>query len=98
MTHPKIKRKRRTPFQVWFHAKCDEIFSCAFDPDICDFKSINHLAEKAGLAHQTVAKAYAHETLHPRLETVWKLCKAIGMDIELVKEEIEARPRLRIAQ
>jgi DNA-binding phage protein len=77
---------RRTPFERWYFSVCDDIFLAAFDPDICNYQSINELAGTAGLAWATVYRAHNHQTKHPRLETLWRLARAVGMDISLIKE------------
>jgi DNA-binding phage protein len=67
-----------------------EIFSVAFDPDICDFATVNDLADEAGLCWATVDNLYRGTTKEPRLSTFFKLCKAVGMDINLVKEGLRS--------
>lgn len=68
-----------------------EIFSVAFDPDICGFSTVNDLADEAGLCWATVDNMYRRQTKEPRLSTFFKLCKAVGMDINLVKEGLRGR-------
>jgi DNA-binding phage protein len=96
--NPRLRRGRRTPFQVWFHSVCDDIFRAAFAEDVCNYQSINAVADAAGLSHETVRKAYAQETIYPRLETLWKLCKAVDMDINIVIDEMPRKVLLKIVR
>lgn len=61
-----------------------DIFDAAFDEDICGFSTINELADAAGLSWQTVDRFYRGITFEPRHSTIFKLCKAVQMDITLV--------------
>ena len=67
-----------------------DIFDAAFDPDICGFATINELANSAGLAWTTVDNLYRGVTKDPKHQTIFKLCKAIQMDLDLAKEAIRA--------
>lgn len=70
-----------------------DIFECAFDPDICEFATITDLAYAAGLSVSTVHKLYRGHTFEPRGSTLFKLCKAIQMDVALVQQGFaEATP------
>ena len=65
-----------------------DIFEAAFDPDICGFATTNELAEEAGLSWTTVDRLYRGLTKRPHHWTIYRLAKAVKMDIELVKEVI----------
>jgi DNA-binding Xre family transcriptional regulator len=68
-----------------------DIFNAAFDEDICGFATVNELADAAGLSWQTVDNLYRGKTFEPRHSTIFKLCKAIQMDINLVEENYDTR-------
>ena len=65
-----------------------DIFEAAFDPDICGYATINELADNAGLCWQTVDRLYRNLTKRPSHQTIYGLAKAVGMDLQLVKEEL----------
>jgi transcriptional regulator with XRE-family HTH domain len=64
-----------------------DIFDAAFDIDICGFTTINSLADAAGLSWTTVDNLYRGRTTEPRYSTIYKLAKAVKMDLRFVKEE-----------
>jgi len=87
------KLRSRPPLRVlspnwdkFLHQLRKDIFDCAFDIDICGFQTIGDLAAKAGVCYNTVANLFHGITKEPRLHTIFKLCRAIKMDMGLVRE------------
>lgn len=66
------------------HAIVDEVYAMS-DTD-CGW-TWSQLADHAGLAYQTVANLGDRKTLRPQFRTVWRLCKAVGMDLVLKKSK-----------
>lgn len=64
-----------------------EIFEAAYDMDICNFTE-EELAAKAGLAVTTVWRLRTGQTKEPRYSTIFKLAKAVKMDLGLLKEAL----------
>jgi DNA-binding phage protein len=91
----RIKRKPYVPtytsYAKWLEEQLSDIFNAAFDEDICGFENINQLAEEANLAWDTVYNLRNHYTRFPQMQTIFKLCLAIKMDINLVKEDMALR-------
>lgn len=85
----------KSVFQSCLYRIKDEIFSLAFDIDICGFTTINSLADSANLSHATVKRLYEGDTKEPRLSTIFKLAKAIKMDLGLLKEELGIKKKRR---
>ncbi len=79
------KRHRRKPYEMWRDQLLDDIFESA--RDVWHF-SMSDLTEHSGLASATVYRYRDRKVVHPRLQTVFKLCRAVGMDIEIVKEDL----------
>lgn len=75
-------------FRQHLRGLLDDIFEAAFDEDICGFNSENDLADAAGVCWGTVHNLYSRQTKEPRHSTIWKLCKAVKMDIELAREQL----------
>lgn len=65
-----------------------EIFDLAFDQEVCAYATIEDLAHASKLCPATVHRLYQGITKEPRLSTIYKLARAIKMDIELVKEAV----------
>jgi len=47
----------------------------------------SQLSDHSGLAYQTVANLGDRKTMRPQFRTVWRLCKAVGMDLVLKKSK-----------
>lgn len=75
-----------------------EIFDAAFDVDVCGFQTVNQLADAANLGWTTVDNLRCGSTKEPRLRTIYKLCKAVKMDIALVHEELGIKRKKRKLQ
>jgi transcriptional regulator with XRE-family HTH domain len=78
---------RRTAFETWFEQWLRDIFDSA--DEVWNY-SIAELAAHAKLSVSVVYRYKNREVTEPRLRTVRKLCHAVGMDIEIVKEEMAA--------
>lgn len=70
------------------HAVVDEIFEISFESHELSW---HQLAAEAGLAYQTVYNLGMRETRWPQFKTIYKLAKAVGFEIELVKNKDEAK-------
>lgn len=82
-----VRKPRELTFKAFLKQTLTDIFDAAFDMDICNF-TLEELASEAGLASSTVRRLYRAETKEPRLHTIFKLCRAIKMDISFVKEDL----------
>jgi hypothetical protein len=80
---PKWSRAEREYFAE-LHRIVDEVFSEA--ADTYDW-TWSKLATHAELCYATVAKLGDRETKWPRYSTIYKLCKAVGIDLVLVKQK-----------
>jgi DNA-binding phage protein len=78
-------------FKQWFKQLKDDIFEIAFEPTLCGMQTINELAKAADLSWMTVQRLYDGKTKQPRLETIHKLCRAVGMDLRCVKPPHQKR-------
>ena len=83
---------RPTRFQSHLKEIVTEIFDLAFDPDVCGYLTEVDLAAKAGLASPTINRLRRGETKEPRHSTIFKLAKAIKMDLGLLEEALVANP------
>lgn len=45
-------------------------------------------AKRAGLAYTTVYNLGMRITRYPQLRTIYKLAKAVGMDVKIIKEKV----------
>ena len=77
-------RKRRTAYEIWQDRLLTEIFA---EAEGLWMWSLPELAAEAGLATSTVYKLYHRETKWVRSTTLFALCEAIGMDLQLVRRE-----------
>lgn len=68
----------------------DDVFEAAYDPTVCGFKKME-LPRKAKLSYTTVHNLRTGKTRDPRFSTVLKLCRAVGMDPELAREQLGVR-------
>lgn len=81
-------------FRQAYRQLLTDIFDAAWDPDICNYGTVNELAAAAGLNWVTVSRLWDHccraktGTQEPRLSTVFKLAKAVGMDLTLAREAL----------
>ena len=89
--HPEDKRpnapkwtKTERAYFTDLHAIVDEIFVEAVDTFDWTW---SQLASHAELCHQTVARLGDRETKWPRFSTVYKLCKAVGIDLVLQRQK-----------
>ena len=85
----------KSPFESHLYNIKREIFDLAFDINVCGFTTINSLATAANLSHATVKRLYEGDTREPRLSTIFKLARAIKMDLGLLKEELGIKKRKR---
>ena len=75
------------------HAIIDKVFSVAAD----EFEwTWSQLAIHAGLAWETVARLGDRETKWPRFSTVWRLCKAVGWDLQPIEQPKNKRQVLEL--
>lgn len=77
-----------TTFKAFLKQTLTDIFNAAFDADICGFVTEEDLASEARLCVSTVNRLRRGLTKEPRLSTVFKLCRAVKMDLAIVKEGI----------
>ena len=70
-------------FDPWLRQLLKDIFESA--DEVWDM-SIADLAYNAGLHYQTVLRIRNKQTKEPKMRTVYKLCKAVGMDMRIVQE------------
>jgi DNA-binding phage protein len=75
-------------FDPWLRQLLRDIFESA--DDVWGM-STAELAREADLCWQTVHKIRNKITKEPRLRTVFKLCKAVGMDLKLVRQSLRKR-------
>lgn len=75
-------------FKTFLKEIVNEIFEAAFDIDICGFSTEEDLATKARMSTSTVNKLRRGITKEPRLSTIYKLAKAIKMDVHLLDEAL----------
>jgi len=68
----------------------DDIYEIAHD--VWDY-SWAELAEQAGCSYTTVWRLGMRVTRWPRLQTIYKLAQAVGMDIGLLRGEIDQMAR-----
>lgn len=80
---PKWSKAERAYFAA-LHAIVDEVYTEA--ADTYDW-TWSQLATNAELCHATVAKLGDRETKWPRFSTIYKLCQAVGIDLQLVKKK-----------
>jgi DNA-binding phage protein len=80
----------------------DDVFEAAYNPEICNFRKME-LAKRAKVSQSAVYKLRNGTTRDPRLSTVLKLCKAVGMDMGIAQEQLglslsarKAKKRLRV--
>jgi len=64
----------------------DDIYEIAHD--VWDFSWVD-LAEEAGCSYTTVWRLGMRVTRWPRLQTIFKLARAVGMDVDLIRAEAE---------
>lgn len=64
----------------------DDIFAAA--TDAWDW-GWGKLAAEAGTCYSTVARLGYRQTKSPHLRTIFKLSRAVGMDIKLVKQSLK---------
>lgn len=66
----------------------DDIFSVAtYEKDW----TWGRLAKEAGVAYTTVCRLGERETRLPQLRSIYRLAKAVGMDLQVVKHELKMR-------
>jgi hypothetical protein len=73
---------RKNPFQSWL----DEILNEVWDAQVAYEWSENRLADEAGLCYGTVHRLYEGITQEPRASTIFKLARAVGMTVKMIKE------------
>lgn len=61
-----------------------DIFDAAYDDDICGYTE-QELAKRSGLSVSTVYKLRTGRTQDPRHQTIWKLCRAVKMNMKLAR-------------
>jgi len=66
----------------------DDIYEIA--SDVWDF-SWADLAEQSGCAYTTVWRLGMRVTRWPRLQTLYKLARAVGMDVQVIRDDIAIR-------
>ena len=64
------------------------LFDLAFG-DRPKFATEEELAAEAGLHPSTIYKLRTGRTGDPKLQTIWKLCKAVDADVSLIAEEMK---------
>lgn len=67
-----------------------DIMDAAFDPEVCGFGTEQQLADKARLCLGTINKLRRGITTEPRYTTIYKLAKAVKMDMVLCNEAMLA--------
>lgn len=90
---PKWSKTERQYFTD-LHAIVDEIYDEA--ANTFDW-TWGQLATHAELCHSTVAKLGDRETKWPRFSTIYKLCKAVGIDLVLQQQKKQRKaPALKV--
>lgn len=82
------KRKLSRDYQDRLDALVDQIFEEATYR--LDW-SWNDLADEAGMCRSTVTRLGNRETRLPQLHTMYRLAKAVGMDVSMVKAKMKLR-------
>lgn len=85
-----LDTKQQREFQDHLKQLRKDIFECAFDPEICDFATVNDLADTAGLAWTTVDNLYRGVTKRPTYHTLYRVCKAINMPVKFIRPPAKA--------
>lgn len=75
---------RKTEFRRWL----DEQILTVFDLTINKGWGYQRVADEAGLSVSTVYNLFSNVTQEPRLSTLWKLGRAVGMNIRLAKQQL----------
>lgn len=89
--------KVQRDFNSWFKQLKDDIFEASFEVTLCNFQNINQLAEAAGLSWMTVQNLYDGTTKGPHLLSIYKLARAVGMDMRCVRPPAPVKKRKRAA-
>lgn len=56
------------------------------------------LAVEAGLGYNTVANLGDRKTKWPRFSTIWRLCKAVGFDLDIQSQPKNQRKALKLCK
>lgn len=72
--------RRKDPYTASLHELVDQIYA-RWEGSMREF------ALTAGLGYQTVMRLNNYTTRFPRLMTVWKLARAVGMEVRLAAVE-----------
>ena len=83
-------KRRLTGFEIWLEQLLSDVFEAA--EDVCRF-SLPDLALHARVSTSTVYAYWHRRVKYPRLQTVYKLCKAVGMDMKIVKSTFTHKRR-----
>lgn len=91
--HKKTKKtvsskKRKAEFDQEIEAIVDAIYEVADEKYNWGWWQ---LASEAGLCYSTVYRLGCRTTKDPHFKTIWKLAKAVGMNLELVKRVLNSR-------
>ncbi len=91
--YSKREQKLQREFETDLNNIVDDLFVLATKKQWTLF----HFSKEANVAVQTVDRLYNRETVQPQLRTVWKLAKALGVEIKLVGNSIKALRRSEAA-
>ena len=82
-----------TDFNKWFKQIKADIFDIAFEPTLCGLANINQLAERSDLSWMTVQNLYDGTTKRPHLYSVYKLARAVGIDLRYARPPMPKRQK-----
>lgn len=66
----------------------DDQIEIVFDLTINKGWGYSRVADESGLSVSTVYYLFSNVTQEPRLSTLWKLGRAVGMDVRLAKKQL----------
>ncbi len=82
------KHRTEEEYEEKLQELVDEIYDAA--SDIWEWSWVD-LADRSYLAYNTVYRLGMRTTRYPRLMTIYKLAKAVGMDMNLVRQRVAIR-------
>jgi transcriptional regulator with XRE-family HTH domain len=68
-----------------------DVFEAAYDPTICGYSKAE-LTRRSGVSQTAIWRLRKGKTKDPHISTVLKLCRAVGMDMELAAEQLRVAP------
>jgi hypothetical protein len=82
----------------WYYDELDRVLDELFEVATEEFgmQAWKELAERSGLAYNTIVNLGERWTKRPQYRTVLLIAKAVGRDIALKAEKKKGRPSLRV--